>query len=237
MTVIDALWWQATKHLKEPFHATDCECQWGYFKDWAKEDCTTLMTRLVSILCTPGLSVEAAASVVPLEAFDQIFPDAPASAPYRLAVRHMIVMMGREGRKYDARVKLCFEGGPIAKNKGVSAAYTSLKRYKAWPIAERERLAGITFGDKTMCLLQAADLIAREGMKAALNLGIRPIRIPLQRLWQHLGVFVWGTPCLRELKDLGGYDSLGAITTLSSDCYLRGRMSDNPARVFQRIPV
>ncbi len=66
-----------------------------------------------------------------------------------------------------------------------------------------------------MCLLQAADLVAREGMKAAVNHGGRPLRKPLQRLWKYAGIFVWGAKCLTQMRDAGGYDSLDAITTLT----------------------
>jgi hypothetical protein len=34
----DLLWLSRTRDLKEPFHATDCECGHGQFAKWSKQD-------------------------------------------------------------------------------------------------------------------------------------------------------------------------------------------------------
>jgi hypothetical protein len=41
---LDLLWLSRTDELKDPFHATDCECGYGQFSDWSNEKRKSLMT-------------------------------------------------------------------------------------------------------------------------------------------------------------------------------------------------
>ena len=230
MTAVDAMWWEATKHLKKPFHATDCESQFEEFREWKREDCTALITRLVDILSLPYAPVGVVANAVPLALMQTRFPKASAEDAVRLTVRHAIVTMAREARKNNERVKLWFESGPW--DAEVLNSYNRLRNLSGWNSNERDRLSGIAFADKSMCLLQAADLIAREGMKVALNYGIRPVRIPVRRLWKYESLMVWGIQCLDMLKNNGGLDNLEAITRMDYRCYPHQRSDDAPPEVF-----
>lgn len=228
MTVIETMWADATKHLAEPFHSTDCESQREQFKAWSVESCRELMSSLVGILCHPKIHVGAVGSVINVPYFQEVFPDTSAKDAYRVAVKHTIVTMARVARKHNEKVKLWFESGPT---NGITLdAYTTLSQHATWAWEERHRLAGISFNDKSLIPLQAADIIAREAMKAALNHGIRPIRIPVKRIWNHAGILVLGKESLQELRDLGGHDSLDAITRLSDKHYVHERNTDEVSR-------
>jgi hypothetical protein len=66
---------------------------------------------------------------------------------------------------------LWFESG--SNDGDVLRAYNDVQSFQFPSAMERERLAGLSFGDKTLIPLQAADLAARECFKAAVNRGKR----------------------------------------------------------------
>ena len=219
MTLTETTWNQATSHLKEPFRSTDCECQQGQFKDWSKEACNDLMDRLVTILMTEPIRCGILGVAVPIQLFHQIFPDMGRDAPYRFAVWHTVVSMIKVSRKHHQRCQLWFESGP--RNGFALEAYSAAEACKFPAVADNNRLAKLAFGTKTMAPLQAADLAARESLKAALNHGKRPIRIPLRRLWGQAGIIVLAEKCLRQVKDAGGPFNMNALGTVGLDCYIR----------------
>jgi hypothetical protein len=224
INLFEQLWIEQTKLLKEPFRSTECECQHGQFARWKKSDCDALMARLVNILCERrGMQrplVGAFASVVPVPLYRQFFPECREDAPYRLAIAHSIVQMARLAKNDGRRVKMWFEDS--AKHHTlIFGTFKELISLEAWSADERERLVGISFGTKALVPLQAADLIAREGFKAADNQGKRPIRKPLYRIWDQCGILQWTETSLSHLKERNWPGNLRAIASLPDDCYVR----------------
>ncbi|MCU1249474.1 MAG: hypothetical protein JWQ49_2503 [Edaphobacter sp.] len=217
MTVIENLWVRATRHLEQPFRSTDCECQKGQFEKWEKSDCNQLMQNLVDILCSKP-PVAAFATAVDIQLYREIFPNSHRDDPYRLALRHVLVGLVRLCRKNSHRAKCWFESG--ANDADILRAYNDVRDHVFLKVIERNQLAGISFGDKTLAPLQAADLAARESLKASQNRGIRKTRKPLSRMWNNAGMVELGQECLLKLRDKGGPFSMKALDELGSDCYM-----------------
>jgi hypothetical protein len=239
INLFEQLWIEETKNLKQPFRSTDCECQHGQFADWKKSDCDAVMARLLNIVCERrGLHdpvVGAFASVVPVPLYHQFFPDCRKDDPYRLAVAHTIVQMARIGKRTSTGVKLCFEESNEC-HTVIDSMFHSLKRLQSWNLNERGRLVDISFGTKSVVPLQAADLVAREGFKLADNLGKRPLRKPLSRMWDQIGVLLWNEPTLKQLKDRNWPDNVGAIVSLPDDCYVRMMKQKNDGTQYFTYP-
>jgi hypothetical protein len=219
IAALEARWHEATKTLRKPFRSAECEAQRGQFATWKKKDCDALMAKLVGLMSDGFLSVGAFGTVIPIPLYKSFFPNSRREAPYLLAVRLTIIEMARLASRNKERIQLWFEEGPYQGK--IAEAYRGLKHHKSWK--ERESLDQISFGDKRMIPLQAADLVAREGFKVAVNMGKRPVRKPLARLWNRAGIVIWTRECLQELKDRGGPESLNALTSLPPDCNLRER--------------
>ncbi|HXB61906.1 MAG TPA: hypothetical protein VNU94_03510 [Acidobacteriaceae bacterium] len=217
LTFTDAYWSGLTGHLKNPFRSTECECQQGQFKDWKKVDCDKLMQDLVGVLNCDGMFAGLIGTAVPVQIFRKIFPNAHPDDPFRLAVRHVMVGVVRMAIRNDTCAKLCFEKGP--NDADVRRAYDDACQF-VFPSAGINRLAGLSFSDKSAPLLQAADLAARECFKAAVNRGVRPTRKPLKRLWGQSGMLEFDESCLLRLKNAGGPTDIRAIVEMGSKCHM-----------------
>jgi hypothetical protein len=233
MTFTEAFWQAEVKDLKEPFRSTDCECQHGQFKTWKKKDCDALMGRLVGVLTRTGMQTAVLGTAVPVPLFREIFPDAQPDDAQRLAIRHVLVSLVKIARRRNERVKVWFESGPT--DADALRAYNEVRAFNFPNVLERDRLAGIAFGDKTMYALQAADLAAREAFKAASNRGKRPRRKPLLRMWFQTGILEFSNTCLVRLRDAGGPLAISAIEGMGKGCHPH-KIDTTPYSV-RRTPV
>jgi hypothetical protein len=188
--------------LTKPFRSTDCENGHGQFSDvikWPKERRDKLMGRLVDIVRSTMLS--AFASIIPINEYRAIFPQAGEHDAFLLALRQTIMNMAYVADQLQHEVNLWFERGPI--NGLITQTYDSIARWIQWKPARR--LREITLSTKELWPLQGADLIAREAFKHVDNLGIRPTRKPIQRLVdRNLHFAVWNAPALEYLAANGG---------------------------------
>jgi hypothetical protein len=219
LKMFEVNWIKETADLKEPFRATDCECQHGQFKDWDKPECDDLMRRLVVTLSGAGnrqASVGCYGFDVPVKAYREVFA---ASDPMRLAIAHTIVEMARLARRHNEKIKLWFEDGPF--HTMTYQIYRDLKALESRRSDERSRLYGISFDEKTLIPLQAADLVARESYKIMANRGKRNLRKPVLGVWDRLGMGCYTKEAFETLKTKGWPDNLEAVVSLPDTCYLR----------------
>ena len=213
----EADWAEATKHLKEPFRSTACECQQGQFAGWSKPDRDALMTRLVDLLVEHRIG--GFASVIPVPEFQAVFPHLDSLAPYLLAVEHTVLTMAYHAAQSDDKVQIWFEAGTASPD--IVRIHAKLKKLECWE--HRDRLRAISLDDKQMPQLQAADLVARESLKHFLNRGIRPMRKPFERLQSRVGFLLWNYGVLTHLKNRNWPDNPAALACWSNT-------DDNPAR-------
>lgn len=218
LSVVENLWCRATESLKEPFRSTDCECRKGQFRDWTKKASDDLLADLVSILCDETLQAQAVGNVVPVPLYREEFPKSHVRDPNRLALRHVFIQMARIARKKGDAVRCWFEGG--SHDGDIRKAYEEVSKYRFSDYSLRNRLYGLKFGDKAVPLLQAADLLAREGYKAMGNMGKRPLRKPLLRMWAHSGFVGWGSEKMAMLRELGNPLALDALSKLPDDTFM-----------------
>jgi hypothetical protein len=221
--LFEQMWVRVTNHLAEPFRSTECECQHGQFKHVNKRDRDALMAKLVDLLTHQANLVGKLASVVPVPLYKEVFPNGAESDPLRLAVTHIIVQMANEGRQQNMPVKLCFEDSTKDRPL-IERVYRELNRLQSLRIGGW--LSEISFSGKRCPSLQAADLVAREAFKASDNLGTRPYRIPLKRMWDTSGFILWGRDGLESLKRNGWPSNLAAILTLPPETDFRQRPRD-----------
>jgi hypothetical protein len=218
LDVVDNLWFARTRELVKPFRSTECECQHGQFAKWSREACVELFSDLVGILAHPVLKVQVIATSVPIPEYREIFPGSDRNDPYRLAIRHVLIAMARIARKKNDRVKCWFERGP--RDADIKAAHKDVSEFRFVNAGMQGRLAGLEFGDKSLPLLQAADLAAREGFKAHQNFGHRPFRKPLVRLWEQAGIVGWSREFLRRLRDAGDPLSIDAHSKMPDEAFM-----------------
>ena len=211
-------WNEAIKYLKAPFRSTDCETQHGQFTDWGKPDCDALMAQLVSLLVDHRIG--GFASVIPVPDFRAVFPQLDKVAPYLLAVEHTLLNVAYLAAKADEQAHVWFELG-TAPEDDFMRIYRRLKKLKCWE--HRERITNISFADKGMPQLQAADLVAREALKHFQNRGIRPIRKPFDRLQSRVGFLLWNREVLEHIQERNWPDNPAALACWSET-------DDNPAR-------
>jgi hypothetical protein len=88
---LDALWSLETHELQEPFRATECECGHEQFEDWPRAKRNDLMRRLTGIIYRRNLY--GFASIVPLEAYKEVFPDCGKHDAFLLAATQTIMNM------------------------------------------------------------------------------------------------------------------------------------------------
>jgi hypothetical protein len=219
MTATENLWAAETEELTEPFRSTDCECHHGQFKEWEKWKCNDLMARLVGVLAHPSVRCGAFGVAISIPHFKAAFPGCDQDDPFRVAIRHALIELCKFCRRYNERVHVWFESGP--NDADILRAYNEVKGFKFPNSSERDRLAQISFGDKALIPLQAADLAARECFKAAMNVGKRPIRKPLQRLWGQVAFQVLPECCMLKLKESDDPFSAKAINALGIECHQR----------------
>jgi len=217
VTVMESFWATETKHLAKPFRSTECECQQGQFKTWEKSKCDQLMASLVGILLEPSIRSGVFGVTIPIPLFDRVFPNRDKDDPLRLAVRHVLVNLCKLCRRYSERARVWFESGP--NDADMLRAYNDVRDFRFPNTSERDRLAGVSFGNKTLIPLQAADLAARECYKAGANAGIRPIRKPLNRLWGQASFQLFGESCMLKLKEGNGPISIEAIDGMGDECH------------------
>ncbi len=212
-------WIEATKHLKEPFRSTDCECQHGQFQGWDKPDCDALMARLVGIVVEHNIGGFGA--VVPIADFRVVFPQLDHTvAPYLLAVEHTILNMARMAAMFHDNVEFWFELG-TAPQARIDEIFFRLKNTECWEY--RDRLWATHGADKRLNQLQAADLVARETVKHCLNRGIRPMRKPFERMKSRVGFLLWNREVLEHIRERNWPDNPAALACWSET-------DDNPAR-------
>ena len=199
----ELLWMHATRELKNPFHATDCECQHGEFADWPKPKCDALMAELVSISIKQELAGYAA--VVPIADFKAVYPNSHEYDPFYLAVRQVIANMAHIASLIDERMKFWFEENPATQGK-TNQIYLDMKSRRDW--VNRDRLAGIGFIEKKVLRMQSGDLLAREAFKHLDNMNVRATRKPIQRLAKRIGFSAWTREALEALRAIGGPENL-----------------------------
>jgi hypothetical protein len=207
-------WAVATINLQKPFHSTDCESQYDQFKNWQKEDCVALMAKLVDIILDLGL--HGYGSVVPVKEYRAVFPDSTDPFdPYYLAVRHTLINMATIGAREQelyllgSGMECWFEKGDV--DGTTCRIFKALQSLATWEHAKA--LRGIHFEDKSLRPLQAADVIAREAFKYFKNLGTIRTRIPVDRMRNVLNFSCWNRECLEYLRDNGGPEDLGLLTS------------------------
>ena len=177
------------------------------------------MRRLVGVLSDKRTGVGCYAFDVPVKLYRQVFHDSKQDDPMRLAVATTIVEMARLAKRHREKIRLWFEDGPF--HSLIDQTYKALKSLESWKWDERGRLFGISFDDKSLAPLQAADLVARERFKLAANYGVRKIRKPVLGMWDRLGMGHYTKETFELLKEKGWPTSLDSITSLPAECYLR----------------
>lgn len=221
-------WALRTDALEKPFRSTDCECQHGQFAKWEKSACDLMISDLVSLLLR--FEIGSYAAMVSVPDYRCLFPDADEYGPYYLAFADMIVSMAVLAETIDValrqvtkqtglsfpeeKVLMWFEENDEVDSQ-CNRIYHVLKSNTRWP--ERNRLAGRTFTDKTCIPLQAADLMAREAYKYALNQGHRVVRKPVFRMRKQVTFHRWDTGMLERLGNLGGPQNLDAVLSVCRD--------------------
>lgn len=199
-------WSPIARQLNKPFRSAECECGFGQFRGWPKSERDELMARLVSAVRVCRLS--GFASIVPVEAYRDAFPDCRDDDPYLLTLPHTIMNMAVIGHRANQDVNIWFECGKW--DAAISRAFQSVKGM-AWKPAQR--LRAISLGSKDEYPLQSADLIAREAYKYLNNRGIRPTRKPLLILQGMICLVVWTEDALRHLAEHGGPQNLEFLSS------------------------
>ncbi|HSR09697.1 MAG TPA: hypothetical protein VLM42_21375 [Bryobacteraceae bacterium] len=205
-------WSVATYDLRAPFHATDCESQRGCCEGWHVHKTAALMKKLTGIIESHRLCGFGA--IVPVAEYRAVFPKSGTDDPYFLALKQTIINMAYVCRLatlsgHRDTVTICHETGPTSA--AALQIYEDLKALPGWN--DSKYLVGFSVGDKRVCSLQAADLIAREAFKYPDNLGIRKPRKPLKALHKRISFHLWTRATLEHLKAKGGQENLEALTT------------------------
>ena len=154
----------------------------------------------------------------------EVFPDSGVDGPMRLAVAHAMVDMARLGKKHQEKITFWFEDGPF--HGLIHNTFRELKVLESWRWDERGTLFGISFDDKELVPLQAADLVAREGFKIAANYGKRPLRKPVLGFWNRMGMGWYKKEALELLKEREWPHSLHAVVSLPDECYTNEKVND-----------
>jgi len=224
LNLFEGRWIEETKDLEKPFRSTDCECQHGQFTEWEKPDCDALMKRLVEVIADENYGVGSFAFSVSVPLYREVFPDSGQNDPVRLVVAHAIVEMARLAKKHEEKIQLWFEEGPFQSL--INQTYIDFKALESWKWDERGRLSQISFNDKNLIPLQAADLIAREGYKIADNHGRRPVRKPVLGIWNRMAMGWYTKDSLELLRTKGWPNDLEAVISLPDNCYVQEKRHD-----------
>jgi hypothetical protein len=203
----DMAWSSVTCDLEQPFRSADCEGGHEQFVKWSKPKRDDLMRRLTNVIYETGL--HGYVSIVPVPKYKRVFSDAGEHDPFLLALRQTVMNTAYIAETLKEDIKLWFEKGNT--DAAILRVYNSIADFKDWK--PTRRLSAISFDNKKLRPLQAADLIAREGFKHITNLGIRKIRKPAMKLTGTVYFHLWGSDSLQFLADHGGPDNLGLLVT------------------------
>jgi len=193
----EMMWSNETHGLKEPFRSTDCECGHAQFKEWPKPSRDALMARLVSVIQVAKLA--GFASIVPVKAYRAAFPDCKEDDPYLLTIPHAIMNMAVIGERMGTDINFWFERG-----RNDAAGFDFFRSIQKLNWIPSQRLRAIASDTKKLRPLQSADFVAREAFKHIDNLGVRPMRKPLERLGERVFFIAWTEGALRYLAAHGG---------------------------------
>jgi hypothetical protein len=204
---LNALWSLETHELRKPFRASECECGHGQFEDWPRAKRNDLMRRLTGVIYRRNLY--GFVSIVPLEAYKEVFPDCGQHDAFLLAATQTIMNMAYLAHTMRKDAALWFES--CETNVAINAVFDSVVAFKEWRPARH--LRSISFEVKRVYGLQAADLVAREAFKYIDDRGMWPPRKPLLRLKDVLCFTVWNRQALGYLASSGGQSNLGLLAT------------------------
>ena len=147
--------------------------------------------------------------------YRSVFSDADEYDPHFLALRHALInvacvgAVSRGDTLGTIGIRICCEDSTTTSNRE-KKIYDELKDFAGWRWGKA--FVGFSTARKELMALQAADLIAREAYKHAVNRGVRPTRKPVKVLHQLLSFHLWTRPALEYLRDAGGPSSLKALT-------------------------
>ena len=194
--MFEAAWSIATARLTAPFRSADCEGGYGQFADWTKQERADLVKRLVEIIKQIGL--HGCSAIVPIPEFAEVFPGVDKKEAFGLTTMQMIFNMAHLADRLGMDAALWFEQGP---EPGI--ALDALKAVRALDWKPNLRIRKITFNDKSLRALQAADLIARESFKHVTNFGTIEPRLPVHELSDRLVFMRWTVPALKYMAQRG----------------------------------
>lgn len=147
-----------------PFHATDCDCDRGDFKDTDHESNKALYARNVRLLVSsPFIGSGIAISIAD---FVELFPDAVDEWPYYLCFSGAVARAAAVGRLSipPENVKVIFDRN-FDREYNTGRLYDFMVREERWKISAFLS-SQIAFDDHRSAIgVQAADLLARETMK------------------------------------------------------------------------
>ena len=207
-----------------PFHAKDCESDRGDYAGNSHSDNQTLYRDLTTLLAQSGLGGWAFA--IDLIAQRQVFPDAPEISYYKCFIE--VVQAMKNCAAYNREtVQITFDMRKESAH-NTSLLYRMLREAPEWA----DRLAvGISFASsKENTRIQAADLFAREAMKALDN-KIGPIKRAPRKSWMALyqtgrfHVEVISKDWFEDLKRQ--MPAMEATTGMSRKAYLEWLKSNN----------
>jgi len=179
------------------FHATDCESQRGAFREWEKADCDRMMVGMANAIIDSKLYYVHTA--VKLPDFYSLFPDDRDRSLYYLCFTTIVGYIASLADQVKHPVAFRFDQRPEYAYMAFEI-YSELKRNQG-KLSYLHWLGDFVFGDRTQCpLLQAADMVAREGLKLCIP-STKGIRIPMQRLGRtgRCCGFAWEIDELKEL--------------------------------------
>ncbi len=198
-------WGNAINGLKDPFRSTECEGGHGQFEGVDKSERDARMARMIDVIHATEL--RGFASIVPISTYREVFPNSKPDDPSLLTLRQSIMNMAHIAHELKMDVQIWFENGN--QNGAIARVFDSIVEYTQWE--PTKRLQSLSFGTKLSVHLQAADLVAREAFKHIVNIGTRPMRIPVSRLKDRLAFVLWNRETLDFLAKNGGHENIGLL--------------------------
>jgi hypothetical protein len=227
-------WNEGMRDLEgKPFHASDCECGWGDFREWPREKRDSLMRFASSLI--RDFDFTAYGCSVSAKDYADVFPGHDEHDPYLLCIADCIASMAeiadvssRQVALYGlapSDVQFWIEQNPDTSSRATQI-FSELKAINEW--VPSARLSGIAHLGKQIVGLQAADLIAREVFKHFDNQGFRPTRKPIITLANHATVHCWTKELLEWISRNGGAHNAAAHAMVASKIMRRPRGSNQP---------
>ena len=161
------------------FHAKDCESDQGDYRSTPHAENQSLYRDLATLVAESGLCGWSFA--IDLEAQRRVFPDAPDLAYYK-GFTEVIEAMGRFAAHYAQDVSFVFDSRHES-NFNAGLLYKMFRRAKTIDGLCDDTLRFASARDEPR--LQAADLVAREAMKALDN-QVGPKKRPPRKSWMAL---------------------------------------------------